>query len=121
MKWRNVGVVYRKELIEALRDRRTVMSMVAVPLIVMPLLTVLVGVISARLIGQAMQEVPTVMVVGGEDSPRVLSALHDLKEISIVPAQPDYAQQIVDKRIRAAVEIPPDFDATVARGDPATV
>lgn len=64
MKWRNVGVVYRKELLESLRDRRTVMSMVAVPLLVMPLLTILVGVISARLIGQAIQEVPAVMVVG---------------------------------------------------------
>lgn len=117
MKWRNVGVVYRKELVESLRDRRTVMSMVAVPLLVMPLLTILVGVISARLIGQAIQEVPAVMVVGGEDSPRILAALHDLKDISIVPAQPDYTQEIVDKRIRAAVEIPRDFDAAVARGD----
>jgi len=121
MSWRNIGVVYRKELMECLRDRRTVMSMVAVPLLVMPLLTILVGVISARLIGQAMQEVPAVMVVGGEDSPRVLAALGDLKEISIVPARPDYAQQIVDKRIRAAVEIPRDFDAAVARGDASTV
>lgn len=121
MKWRNVGVVYRKELLESLRDRRTVMSMVAVPLLVMPLLTILVGVISARLIGQAIQEVPAVMVVGGEDSPRILAALHDLKDVSIVPAQPDYTQEIVDKRIRAAVEIPRDFDAAVARGDAGTV
>ena len=35
---------------------------------------------------------------------RLLAALRELKGISIVPAQPDYTQQIVDKRIRAAVE-----------------
>ena len=121
MSWLNIGVVYRKELTESLRDRRTVISMIAVPILVMPLLTILVGVISARLIGQAMQEVPTIMVVGGQDSPAVLAALHDLKEISIVPTQPDYTQQIVDKRILAAVEIPRDFDAAVARGDATTV
>ncbi len=27
--WRNIGVVYRKELTDSLRDRRTVISMVA--------------------------------------------------------------------------------------------
>ena len=121
MSWRNIGVVYRKEFTDSLRDRRTVISMIVVPLLVMPLLTILIGAVSARLIGQAMQEVPSVMVLGGEDSPRVLAALRERKDISVVASQPDYAQQIVDKRIRAAVEIPTDFDAAVARGDAATV
>jgi sodium transport system permease protein len=39
----------------------------------------------------------------------------------VVPAGSDYAQQIEDKRIRAAVEIPPDFDASLAAGTPSTV
>ena len=121
MSWSNIGVVYRKELIDSLRDRRTVISVIVVPILVMPLLTILVGVISARLIGKAMQEVPAVMVLGGNDSPDVLTALRELKGITIIPSQPDYTQQIVDKRIRAAVEIPPGFDASVARGDAATV
>ncbi len=121
MSWRNVGVVYRKELTDSLRDRRTVLSMIAVPILLMPVLTIGLGIVSVLLFGRALLEVPAVMILGGEDSPAVLAALHALPEIRIVPARPDYAQEISDKRIRAAVEIPRDFDAAVARGDAVTV
>ena len=121
MSARNIGVVYRKELTDSLRDRRTVISMIAVPILLMPLLTIGLGVLSAAVMGRAMQETPTVMVLGGEDSPRVLAALQALDEIRVVPAASDYAAQISDKRIRAAVEIPRDFDTAMERGEPATV
>ena len=77
MSWQDIyelekrGVVYRKELTDSLRDRRTVMSMVLVPILLMPLLTIGAGVLAALLFGRAMQETPTVMVLGGEDSPKV--------------------------------------------------
>src|SRR5437016_10677595 len=35
-RFRRVGVVYRKELLETLRDRRTVIAMVVVPIILYP-------------------------------------------------------------------------------------
>jgi sodium transport system permease protein len=68
-----------------------------------------------------MQETPAVMILGGEDSPRVVAALQTLGEIRVVPAASDYATQIADKQVRAAVEIPRDFDAAVQRGEPATL
>jgi sodium transport system permease protein len=119
--WRNIGVVYQKELTDSLRDRRTVISMVVVPIVLMPMLTILLGVVSARLIGRAMREVPAVMVLGGQDSPGVRAALGELSEITIVPPRSDYAQEITDKRIRAAVEIPRDFDALLERGETAAI
>jgi len=121
MSWHNVGVVYRKELTDSLRDRRTVISMVLVPILLMPILTIGAGVITALLFGRAMQEIPSVMVLGGEDSPKLLAELHAQKDISIVAAQPDYAQAISNKLVRAAVAIPPGFDAAVERGDIPTV
>jgi len=118
---RNVVVVYRKELKDALRDRRTVISMIVVPIFLMPALTIFVGILSARMIGRALQQVPSVMIVGAEHSPQILAALRALPEVQVVPAASDYAQQIIDKRIRAAVEVPTEFDAIVARGDTARV
>jgi sodium transport system permease protein len=49
----NIAIVYRKELIDSLRDRRTLISMIAVPLLLMPLLTIGMGVLSARLVGRS--------------------------------------------------------------------
>jgi sodium transport system permease protein len=121
MSLRNIGIVYRKELIDSLRDRRTVISMIAVPLLLMPLLTIGMGVLSAKLVGQAMEEVPKVMILGGEDSPNLRAKLDQLKDVRVVPAKPDYAEEISNKQIRAAVEIPKGFDAKLAGGEATTV
>ncbi len=121
MSLRNIGVVYRKELKDSLRDRRTVISMIIVPILLMPLLTIGMGVLMADIVGKAKQQVPKVMVLGGGDSPQVASQLAADKDIEIVPANPDYADEISNKQIRAAVEIPPGFDAAVQSGQQVTV
>lgn len=121
MSLRNVGIVYRKELIDSLRDRRTIISMIVVPLLVMPLLTIGMGILSVTLVGEAMKEIPKVMILGGEDSPGVVAELRQLKDVQVVPAKPDYADEISDKKIRAAVEIPEGFEAKLAAGETSTV
>ncbi|MGB6544276.1 MAG: ABC transporter permease [Candidatus Acidiferrales bacterium] len=121
MKLRDIGIVYRKEMKDSLRDRRTLISMIAVPILLMPLLTIGIGVLSADIVGHAMEEVPKIMIVGGLDSPGVVAGLRAQSDIQVVPAAPDYAQEIGDKRIRAAVEIPPGFEASLSAGTPATV
>jgi sodium transport system permease protein len=118
---RNIGIVYRKELIDSLRDRRTVISMVVVPLLLMPLLTIGVGVFFIQQVDRAEKEVPSVMILGGQDSPNVTASLQQLKEVKIVPEKPDYADEISNKQIRAAVEIPVGFDAKLAAGQPMIV
>jgi sodium transport system permease protein len=121
MNWRSISIVYRKELTDSLRDRRTVISMIVVPIFLMPVLTIFVGVLSARLIGRALLQVPSVMIIGAENSPQISTALHALPDVRVVPATSDYAQQVIDKKIRAAVELPSDFDAMIARGDTARI
>lgn len=121
MNLRNIGIVYRKELIDSLRDQRTLISMIAVPLLLVPLLTIGLLVAVIRQVDQASEEVPKVMILGGEDSPNVRAELEKLQGVEIVPQNSDYAEEISNKRIRAAVEIPPGFDAKLAAGEPMSV
>ena len=121
MNLRNIAIVYRKELIDSLRDRRTLISMIAVPLLLMPLLTIGLLVVMIRQVGKASEEVPKVMILGGDDSPKVRAELEKLEGVKIVPQNPDYAEEISNKQIRAAVEIPPGFDAKLAAGEPMSV
>jgi sodium transport system permease protein len=121
MSLRNVGIVYHKELVDSLRDRRTVISMIAVPLLVMPLLTIGMGALSLNLVGQAKKETPKVMILGGDDSPHVMAELRQLKDLQVVPANPDFAEEISNKEIRAAAEIPEGFEAKIAAGEFTTV
>ena len=53
MSIRNVGIVDRKELTEALRDRRTVISTILVPLLLFPVLSVGFTSLAIALVGEA--------------------------------------------------------------------
>jgi sodium transport system permease protein len=111
MNARDIRVVYRKELKEMLRDRRTMISMVVLPLLLFPVMVLGIGSLASSLMGNAKKEVPTVMVAGGEDSPRLMEQLHAAQDFHFEPAQPDFQTQVSEKKIRAAVVVPPGFDA----------
>ncbi len=117
----NIAVVYRKELREALRDRRTLISSLLVPLILFPLLTAGLGAAISALVGKAKEEVPRVMILGGDDSPQVLAELRGAANIKIVPTEANWKDQIINKDIRAAIEIPPGFQQNVSHQQPATL
>jgi len=121
MNGRAIRIVYGKELRDSLRDRRTILSMIVIPVVVMPLLMFGIGSLMVKTMAKAAQEIPHVMVIGGEDSPKVLAALHAARNLQIVPAAEDFTNAIVEKRVRAAVKLPRDFDAAVASGDKAGV
>jgi sodium transport system permease protein len=114
MSARNIGIVYRKELTEALRDRRTLITMFIVPLLLFPLLSVGFGAMISVLIGKAKQERPKVMIIGGEDSPEVVAGLQKLEKIEIVALDSDWKNQIINKQTPAVVEIPAGFEKTLA-------
>lgn len=121
MKVRNVGVVYRKELRDLLRDRRTIISMIVVPVFVIPVLMLFFGGISARMIKKAAEEVAPIMILGETNAPEIAAQLRALPKIKVVPAAADYTNQISDRVIRAAVEIPPGFMAALTSNVPATI
>lgn len=113
----NVVTVYLKELRDSLRDRRTLISMIVVPTLMIPGIMLVAGVVSYKMVNKARQEVPAVMVLGGNDSPVVRAALAANQKIRLVPAAADWKQRITDKQLRAAVEVPAGFDAALDRGE----
>ena len=117
----NIGVVYRKELREALRDRRTLISSLVVPLLLFPILTAGFSAVAVQLIDRAKSESPRVVILGGQDSPGVLGHLRKIDKIRIVTAAADWKKQIIDKEIRAAVELPPAFESDINDQKPAVV
>ena len=121
MNGHNIFTVYRKELRDSLRDRRTLIGMIIIPTLMIPgIMAVAVGV-STKMVNKAREEVPTVMVLGGDDSPVLRAALAADPKLHLVRTAANWKQQISDKQLRAAVEIPAGFDAALDRGTPAEV
>lgn len=121
MNVRNIGFVYRKELTEWLRDRRTLISTVVVPLLAFPLLMTGISALAIAVIGKAQKEKPSVVVLGGEDSPKILEGLRKLENIEIVPTTANWKDRVVNKEIRAAIELPPGFQVSIEGNEPKTV
>ena len=121
MNWNNIVTVYLKELKDSLRDRRTLISMIVVPTLIMPIIMFGVGTIMSKIVKQAQAETVSVMVLGGADSPGVVASLTADKKFRVVPESADYKQLISDKKVRAAVEIPAGFEAALKAGDTQTV
>src|SRR3974377_1479736 len=111
-----VAVVYRKELTEWLRDRRTLISTVLVPLLAFPILMVGITALATIMIGNAEKEIPKVMILGGEDSPQLRESLKKSDQLKVVPYADNWKDQISNKEIRAAVEIPKGFQTALANG-----
>src|SRR6266851_1582665 len=121
MNFQNIACVYRKELTEWLRDRRTLTSTVVVPLLAFPILMVGMVSLSSVLIGKAEKETHKVMILHGEDSPQILEKLRAVPNIEVVPATDDYKHRISEKEIRAAIDIPEGFQSALDRGEEQTV
>jgi sodium transport system permease protein len=116
-----IGIVYRKEFTEWVRDRRTLISTVLVPLFFFPIIMVGFTALAVVMVGKAKEETPKIMILGGEDSPQVVDGLQKVKSLEVVPYRPDWKEQISEKEIRAAVEIPPGFQAALEKGEAKTV
>ncbi len=100
MKWSNISLIFRKEILDITRDRRTVMSMIVVPLVAFPLL--IFG-ISSLMLSQMkkMESVKyTVFVVGADRSPGLIQALEGNEEISFQ----DFGNSETDARALLAEE-----------------
>lgn len=117
MNWHSIITVYLKELKDSLRDRRTLMSMIIIPTLVMPVLFFGVGSIASKVISKAESEVSSVMILGGTDSPEVVAAITASKKLHVEPVADDWKHQISEKQIRAAVKIPDGFDAGLKAGE----
>lgn len=121
MNWRAIQTVYGKEMRDSLRDYRTLISMIVIPTFAIPLLLFGVGTLMFTTMTKARNEIPQVMIIGGDSSSNVLAGLRATKEFKFVPATADFTNQIVQQKVRAAVRLPPDFDALVRRGEKADV
>ena len=116
MSLRNIGIVYRKELTEALRDRRTLISSILIPLLLFPVVAIGIAYTTVELIGEASRLPSKIMILGGQDSPGVVAGLQAAKNLLVMPTASNYVELISDKKIRAAVDIPPGFQAAIERG-----
>lgn len=128
MNFKSILTIYLKELKDSLRDRRTLISTIVIPTVAMPILFFGFIGFARKMEQKNRSQASAVMILGVPADSPVIASLKEVQDedgkmalFRVVPASADYEQQISNKRIRAAVELPANFEEAVKDGWPFTV
>lgn len=113
--WRGALTVFRKEIVDALRDRRTLMVVLLSSVVLGPVVLIALSVFVASF--EARAEKREVVVLGIEHAPS-LRNYFERQTYTVKVAPPDFEQQLRQSRLGDPVVIvPADFEQAVLRGD----
>lgn len=111
--------VFRKELLDALRDRRTLLTVFLSSVAMGPLVLVLVSSLVSGMEKRA--EARTAVVAGLDHAPTLRNYL-ERQTYTLEPAPADYEQRLQDSKLGDPVlVVPADFESQLARGESPTV
>ena len=117
-----IKAIYQKELLDLVRDRRTLISMVVIPVIVLPLIFSLATRVSSRMEQNAEQEAKTMGIAARVSTPSIREALE--KTGLQVSEKDDLKAAVENKTSAAAVEeipgTPPRIGIYVDSSNPAS-
>lgn len=83
---RKIQIVYFKELKDILRDRRTLYSMILMPIIMYPLLSIGMGALVGSQIEKIQVTRQRIAILGAEHSPVIAGAIEQSGKFEIIPA-----------------------------------
>jgi len=114
-----VLTVFRKEISDALRDRRTLLTVLASSVLLGPLVLVAISALVASLESRA--EARQVFVVGIDNAPS-LKNWFERQTYTVKAAPADYENQLRNAQLTdPVVVVPADFEAALQRGESPTV
>jgi sodium transport system permease protein len=104
---RAILTIWKKELKDTIRDRRTMVSMVVMPLLLMPALLMGVGKLAAYQTSASKERTATIMLQDRESSPFLAAFLEGQKKLKIVDVSGSPEDAVRSGRVDAAVIVPP--------------
>jgi sodium transport system permease protein len=110
-----VMTIFRKEIIDALRDRRTLFTVLASSVLMGPLVLLAISGLVASLEANAEQRE---VVIAGVGSAPSLRNFIERQTYAVKPAPADYEAQLRRSKLTdAVVVVPKDFEAALLRGE----
>ena len=109
--------IYLKELLELIRDRKTFIFTIVIPVFAMPLIFAAFGMLSSSMFRQAREAEMAYVIFGQEHAPALaqrFAAEPSFKRVALA-APADIRAAIADERIKFALVIPAAAQNTLAR------
>jgi sodium transport system permease protein len=113
-----IATIARKEIVDLLRDRRTMLVILVTAVLAGPVMLLLVVNLVARQIDRATEL--TLPVAGAEHAPALVAFL-ERQQVKVVPAPADAEERVRAGDLDVLLEIDPQFEADVAKGKAGSV
>ena len=110
--------VFKKEIFDSLRDRRTISMILVASVLTGPLVLLFVSLFISDLTGKA--EAKKVYVAGKQHAPAAVNFFRR-QSADVIDAPDDYEQKVKDGKLDAVVIFNKDFEAALRSGKTATV
>jgi sodium transport system permease protein len=116
MNFRKVKIIYFKEMLETLRDRRTLISTILIPIILFPVLMFGMSAVVVLMMKKTEAEATKIAVIGEEFAHSFVSVLLKGDDFQKVDVE-DFKSALKEKEIHAALEFPSDFEEELTLGE----
>jgi sodium transport system permease protein len=111
--------IYRKELRETLRDRRTIVVMILLPLTLYPLLTLTFASLAASHKREEADRPSQICLVGGDERATLPGFLADRDKLRVAPRS-CALEDLRSRSVQAVLEVPSGFEGSLLGGKPRT-
>lgn len=116
MNFRKVKIIYFKEMLETLRDRRTLISTILIPIILFPVLMFGMGAVVVTMMKKTEAEATRIALIGEEHASSFVSLLLEGDDFQKVDVE-DFKSALKEKEIHAAIEFPSGFEEKLTLGE----
>ncbi len=116
--WRSVMVVFAKETLDNVRDRRSLLTALIYPLVGPILLAVMLATVSGVVVSP--DRPITLSIRGAEHAPDLVAYIR-AKRVTVLEAPEDAETAVREGRAAIVLDIPPDYAARFEARRPATV
>lgn len=120
MKLRTIKIIYLKELLDTIRDRRTLIAMIVVPILLFPVMMIGFGWFARTQSIKMVEEVAKLAVLGKDNAPHLYQLMEQSKYLKIVQS-PNPREALSKGEIQIILEIPDDFESKVNTETPAEI
>lgn len=117
MNWKNIKLIFIKELVGTVRDKRTIIAMIIIPLIFYPLLFMGIGYFNQMGNEKSEEAISKIIIIGAEFSPPLVKYFQNNPKIEILSIQNNPLLKLQKGEVHLILIIPSDFKDRIEEGE----
>ena len=118
MSRRHIGAVYKKEILDTVRDRRTLLASIIIPVVLIPAMILGVPLLSSSTEVQLQERIQPIALINGEESPVLLDLIMESDSLVLVDLVGGPSDAIRNGTVSIVIELQTGFDEMISLEKP---